>query len=79
MNPELFWFFGVFFKTHCVVVCEEFVTGSVVVVIVRVGVFFFPLFALKKRWRNQKTNAKWNSCIPLCCKDGKPVSLNKNK
>lgn len=36
-----------------------------VVVIVRVG-FSFPLFALKKRWRNQKTNAKWNSCIPLC-------------
>lgn len=36
-----------FLRAYCMVVCEELVTGFVVV-IVRVGllVFFFPLFAL---------------------------------
>lgn len=43
----LFSLFGFFLRAHCMVACEELVTGFVVV-IVRVGLlfFFFPLFAL---------------------------------
>lgn len=79
MNPELVFVFFVFFKP--VWWCVKSLSLPLLLLLLRLAVCFFfpPLFALKKRWRNHKTNAEWNSRIPLCCKEGKPVPLNKNK
>lgn len=70
-----------FLKARCMVVCEELVTGFVVV-IVRIGLLvfgFFVFFICFVKEMEKSKNAKWNSRIPLWRKEWKPVSLNRNK
>lgn len=55
MNPKLVCFLS--FKAHCVVVCEELVTGFFVVVIVRV-VCFFSFVCFEKEMEKSKNKRK---------------------